>query len=104
MEHIQSSNLVTLGQNFFSLSDGSGYAACSLEYVLFQSPTKRSFCVWGAFLRIFPSLGCSPVSIALISFRIEIRELQNLSNSSWLSLSVGSIIKVLATGQLIVGA
>ena len=50
------------------------------------------------------SLSKSPVSILLISLLMPIMASQNLSNSALDSLSVGSIIKVPATGHDIVGA
>lgn len=103
-ESLPSSNLVTEGQNFFSNNHGTGYAAASREYGRSHSLVNRSRWVCGDIFNTLPSRGCSPLSTAAISFRIEMRASQNRSSSALFSDSVGSIISVLATGQDMVGA
>ena len=44
------STLATGGQNLFAFKNFAGYAACSLEYLWFDSSDANSISVWGAFL------------------------------------------------------
>ena len=65
---------------------------------------SRSRWVCGDIFSTLPSRGWAPDSISLISLRMEIKASQKRSSSALLSDSVGSIIRVLETGQDIVGA
>ena len=94
----------TEGQNFLDRNQGRGYAAISREYGCDHSFPVMTFSEWGALIRGLSSRSKSPFSILRISSRIEISASQKRSSSSRLSLSVGSIIRVPGTGQLIVGA
>ena len=105
-----SSTRATLGQNFFSFSHPSGYAAFSRVYGLSHlapaspSPLIISAMGCGAILSTLPTLGAFPSSTSRISCRMLTSASTNRSSSSLDSDSVGSIMSVLATGQLMVGA
>ena len=60
--------------------------------------------MWGAWTKGLSSDGHSPARMASISLLMAIIASQNRSISSAFSLSVGSIIRVPATGKDMVGA
>ncbi len=80
-----------------------GYTATSREYGWSHSPTRHSG-VCGAPRSGLSSTGHSPRPTRSISSRMAIMASQKASISSRFSLSVGSTIRVPATGKLIVGA
>src|SRR5262245_31225026 len=94
----------TEGQNLYSLTQGAGNAACCREYPWLQLSALTVAAVCGAFFSGLSTRSLLPCSIARISSRIEISASQNRSSSAFDSDSVGSIISVPGTGQLIVGA
>ena len=98
----------TVGQYFpmapISVFRPDGNAATSREYLRSHSERNKSALVCGANLSGDSSIVNSPASISAISALIETIALINLSNSLKSSDSVGSIIKVPATGKLTVGA
>src|SRR4029077_18625462 len=98
------STRATAGQNLKSWLQGAGNAARSLVYGCVQVVAVTRPTVCGEFLRTLSCLSATPVSISLISSRIEIIASQNLSSSSFGSLSVGSIMSVPGTGNETVGA
>src|SRR5712671_4871224 len=98
------STRATAGQNLKSRVQGAGNAARSLVYGCVQSVAVILPTGCGEFLRTLSCLSAAPLSISLISSRIEIIASQKRSSSSFDSLSVGSIISVPGTGNDTVGA
>src|SRR5947208_1430874 len=98
------STRATAGQNLKSRVHGAGNAARSLVYGCVQVVDVTRPIVCGEFLSKLSCRSASPLSISRISSRIEIIASQNLSSSSFRSLSVGSIISVPGTGNDTVGA
>jgi hypothetical protein len=85
-------------------STPAGYAASTGEYGCFHSPVMSISAVCGAFLSGLSRASYSPAATREISDLIAIIASQNRSISIRLSLSVGSIMKVPATGNDMVGA
>src|SRR6185503_1156268 len=94
----------TAGQCLFSRTNGSGNAACSREYGWLHSAAVTAPAVCGAFFRTLSFGSALPSMTAWISARMAIMASQNLSSSSFASLSVGSTMIVPATGNETVGA
>src|SRR5262245_16062105 len=93
----------TGGQYFPTRTDGTGYAARSLEYGGSQAP-EIIVAVCGALRSGLSARDHSPAASRSISALMEIIASQKRSSSARSSDSVGSIINVPVTGNDIVGA
>ena len=81
----------------------TGYTATSREYGWVHSPSMTDAAVWGAFTRGLSSAGHSPAATASASALIAIMASMKRSISARSSDSVGSTMRVPATGNDIVG-